>query len=66
MEKYGLVKGLQELKGRGIAVASLTTDRHPGIRKHMRLHEPETEHKFHIWHVAKGQFDKTSLNFRGT
>ncbi|KAH9366460.1 hypothetical protein HPB48_022141 [Haemaphysalis longicornis] len=60
MEKYGLVKGLQELKGRGITVASLTTDRHPGIKKHMRLHEPDTEHKFDIWHVAKGLKKKLS------
>lgn len=57
MEKYGLVKGIEELKERGVSIASLTTDRHPSVKKHTRLHEPDTEHKFNIWHVAKGQSD---------
>ncbi|KAH6920066.1 hypothetical protein HPB50_028946 [Hyalomma asiaticum] len=53
MEKFGLKKGLEELKAHNVAIASLTTDRHVGIKKHMQTCEPSIAHKFDIWHVAK-------------
>ncbi|XP_077551794.1 uncharacterized protein LOC144165999 isoform X2 [Haemaphysalis longicornis] len=54
MEKFGCVKGLGELRENGVEVASLTTDRHAAIKKHMRTKEPDVLHKFDVWHVAKG------------
>ncbi|XP_077532196.1 uncharacterized protein LOC144144560 [Haemaphysalis longicornis] len=54
MEKKGLIRGLQFLQSSGIAVKSLTTDRHSGIKKHMREKEPEILHYFDVWHVSKG------------
>lgn len=54
MEKKGLIKGLEFLQSSGITVKSLTTDRHSGIKKHMREKEAEILHYFDVWHVAKG------------
>lgn len=63
MEKKGLIRGLQFLQSSGIAVKSLTTDRHSGIKKHMREKEPEILHYFDVWHVSKGtvMFIKSNL-----
>ena len=36
MEKMGFVKLLSELKEKGLNIEQITTDRHTGIRKHMR------------------------------
>ncbi|XP_065289971.2 uncharacterized protein [Dermacentor albipictus] len=54
MEKEGLVRGLNFLSEQGVTVGSLTTDRHSGIKKHMRLQHPDIDHHFDVWHVAKG------------
>lgn len=54
MEKEGLIRSLAFLKQCDIKVRSLTTDRHPGIKKHMREKEPNIAHHFDVWHVAKG------------
>ncbi|XP_064464730.1 uncharacterized protein LOC135400449 [Ornithodoros turicata] len=53
MEKEGLIKSLAFLKEQGIKVKSFTTDRHPAIRKHMQVHEPDITHNFDIWHISK-------------
>lgn len=62
MEKFGCIKGLEELRGNGVEVASLTTDRHAAIKKHMRTKEPDVLHKFDVWHVAKGRSLKFSYH----
>ncbi|KAH7953716.1 hypothetical protein HPB49_011610 [Dermacentor silvarum] len=54
MEKEGLIRGLKFLREQGMTVSSLTTDRHSGIKKHMRLQCPEIIHYFDVWHVGKG------------
>ncbi|XP_075547143.1 uncharacterized protein LOC142580164 [Dermacentor variabilis] len=54
MEKEGLIRGLKFLSEQGMIVSSLTTDRHSGIKKHMRLQCLEINHHFNVWHVAKG------------
>ncbi|CAN8001717.1 unnamed protein product [Ixodes hexagonus] len=53
MELYGCVKGLTFLKGEGVMVEALTTDRHASIKGHMKKKEPNTLHYFDPWHIAK-------------
>ena len=52
MEKQGLIKVLEKLSIRGVAIKSLTTDRHGQIRKYMREHS-KIRHQFDIWYAAK-------------
>lgn len=59
MEKDGLVRGLAKLKGDGILVHSLTTDRHPGVRKYMATREPFINHHFDVWHISKSKCSKS-------
>ena len=49
MEKQALVRVLEKLK---VSIESLTTDRHPQIRKHLR-ENTSIRHQFDIWHAAK-------------
>lgn len=53
MEKEGLIRGLAFPHSAGISLASLTTDRHSGIKKHMRVNHGGILHYFDVWHVAK-------------
>ena len=52
MEKQGLVLVLKKLSQEDISIESLTTDRHPQIRKHLR-ENTNRRHQFDIWHAAK-------------
>lgn len=54
MEKEGLIRGLAFFSDVGVPIKSLTTDRHSGIKKHMRQHHSTIVHYFDVWHVAKG------------
>ncbi|CAN7995252.1 unnamed protein product, partial [Ixodes hexagonus] len=54
MELYGCVKGINFLKGEGITIEDLVTDRHVTIKGHMKTKEPEIRHYFDPWHIAKG------------
>ncbi|KAL1448016.1 hypothetical protein MTO96_028301 [Rhipicephalus appendiculatus] len=53
MEKEGLIRGLKFLSDHRMTVKSLTTDRHPGIKKYMRLQCPGICHYYDVWHVGK-------------
>ena len=53
MEKLSFTKVLNEVKQKGICVNQLTTDRHTGIRKHMREEESKIPHQFDVWHFVK-------------
>lgn len=53
MEKVGFKKLLSEFKGKGILPTQITTDRHTGIRKHLREEEPNIDHQFDVWHFVK-------------
>ncbi|KAH7947753.1 hypothetical protein HPB52_015608 [Rhipicephalus sanguineus] len=61
MEKFGLKKGLGELKDQNVTICSLTTDRHVGIKKYMRTCEPGIEHTYDAWHVGKGVKKKLTV-----
>ncbi|KAK8783455.1 hypothetical protein V5799_010185 [Amblyomma americanum] len=60
MELEGLKRGLQFLENQGITVKALVTDRHIQIKAHMRRERPGIQHKFDVWHVAKGVFKKVT------
>ena len=53
MEKMGFVKVLSELKEKGMNIEQITTDRHTGIRKHMREKEKSISQQFDVWHFCK-------------
>ena len=55
MELEGLKRGLDKLKGHGIDITELVTDRHCQIQKWMRDNHPDTIHSFDVWHLAKGR-----------
>ncbi|XP_040358693.2 uncharacterized protein LOC115313580 [Ixodes scapularis] len=54
MELHGCAKGLTFFKEEDVTVEALVTDRHLGIKGHMRSKEPQTRHYFDAWHIAKG------------
>ena len=53
MEKVGFKRALESLRKEGINPKQITTDRHSGIRKHMREEEPDISHQFDVWHFVK-------------
>ena len=53
MEKMGFVKVLSKLKEKGLNIEQITTDRHTGIRKHMREKEKSISQQFDVWHFCK-------------
>ena len=55
MELDGLKLCIDELRRKGLSIASLTTDRHPAVEAHMRKEEPTVVHYFDTWHVVKGR-----------
>lgn len=54
MELEGLKRALKELTDSGVRVAEVITDRHPQVRKYFRTQQPDVDHRFDAWHVAKG------------
>ncbi|MES9883741.1 MAG: hypothetical protein ABW185_23055 [Sedimenticola sp.] len=55
MELEGLKRGLAVLLQENVDIDSLTTDRHPQVKKYMREQQPEITHWYDVWHVAKGK-----------
>ena len=53
MEKAGLIKTLQEVKGKEHKIECLTTDCHLQIKKYMREQEEDIDHQFHVWYFSK-------------
>ena len=53
MEKMGLAKVLSKLKEKGLNIEQITTDRHTGIRRHMREKEKSISQQFDVWHICK-------------
>ncbi|XP_064476240.1 uncharacterized protein LOC135390343 [Ornithodoros turicata] len=54
MELEGLKRALQFLRNQGMVVHRLITDRHVQIQCYMRKENPDIEHLYDVWHVAKG------------
>ena len=53
MEKMSFAKVLSELKEKVLNIEQITTDRHTGVRKHMREKEKSISQKFDAWHFRK-------------
>lgn len=58
MELEGLKRCFAFLDDNDIAVVNLVTDRHPSVKKYMRLEKLDVNHLFDVWHVAKGVYKK--------
>ncbi|XP_064463931.1 uncharacterized protein LOC135375135 [Ornithodoros turicata] len=54
MEKEGLERALNALADEGMKVKTLITDRHTEIKAFMKSSHPDVQHRFDVWHVAKG------------
>ncbi|XP_041464943.1 uncharacterized protein LOC121415701 [Lytechinus variegatus] len=54
MEKEGLSRGLANLYSKGLVVGTLITDRHAQVAKWIRENYPEIDHRYDVWHIAKG------------
>ncbi|XP_071498945.1 uncharacterized protein [Diadema antillarum] len=54
MEKEGLARALASLQDKQMKVDTLVTDRHTQVAKWMRETYPEIQHKYDVWHIAKG------------
>lgn len=54
MELEGLKRCIQKMKDSNLEVKALITDRHVMVKKYMKNDEPEIQHLFDIYHVAKG------------
>ena len=55
MELEGLKRSLSHMIENGIEIERFITDRHCQVKKFLREEYPEIQHKFDVWHVAKGK-----------
>ena len=53
-EKEGLVRGMKFFENKKLSVGLFVTDRHKQVDRWMRDEMPNTDHRFDVWHVAKG------------
>ena len=53
MEIEGFKRGLHFLKDKGLSIKRIVTDRHVQVKKYLREHHPDIEHRFDVWHMAK-------------
>ena len=61
MEKEGLSRALQFLHDNALTVGMLITDRHKQINKFMNQDYSEVEHRYDVWHVAKGKYHTITI-----
>ena len=53
MEKKGFIKTLTHIEANGIKVDTISNDRHPQIKKEMRVNHGQIDHQFDPWHLTK-------------
>ena len=53
MEKTGLIKTMQEVKGKKHKIERLTTNCHLQVKKYMREQEDYIDYQFDVWHFSK-------------
>lgn len=61
MEIKGFRETLQNVEACGVEPSVISTDRHPQIRKEMRVNHPNKDHQFDPWHLAKSISKKLAL-----
>ncbi|XP_064462622.1 uncharacterized protein LOC135373332 [Ornithodoros turicata] len=54
MEQKGLELSLEHLVSKGMRIDTLVTDRHSQVKKYLKTRHPSINHRFDVWHVAKG------------
>jgi len=54
MELEGLKRAINFLEGH-LKITELVTDKHPSVKKFMRIQHADKKHLFDVWHVAKGK-----------
>ena len=54
MEKEGLVRCIQYLSTHDVTIDVIVTERHVQIKKYIKDNLPKTDHRFDVWHIAKG------------
>lgn len=54
MELEGLIRCLQFLEINDLGLKTIVTDRHVQINKWLRENMEDVDHRFDIWHLAKG------------
>ena len=47
---------MQNLQKEEVRIGMLVTDRHKSIAKWIRTNLPNTDHRYDIWHMAKGTY----------
>ena len=57
MELEGLKRGLAVIKNTNVAIKTLITDRHSGIKKFIRENE-EIDQRFDCWHLTTSMKQK--------
>ena len=66
MERKGVVTTLGNIEANGIKVEMISTDRHPHIKKDMRVNHADIDHQFDPWHLAKSVSKKLSAASKKT
>ncbi|KAK3698274.1 hypothetical protein QZH41_009501 [Actinostola sp. cb2023] len=61
MEIKGFREALQNVEANGVEPSIISTDRHPQIRKEMRVNHVNKDHQFDPWHLAKSVSKKLGL-----
>ncbi|XP_064474229.1 uncharacterized protein LOC135388550 [Ornithodoros turicata] len=54
MKQKGLELCLDHVKAKGMKVETLVTDRHSQVKSFLKTKHPDINHRFDVWHVAKG------------
>lgn len=55
MELEGLKRAVTKIKTAGIEIKRIVTDRHPSVSKYLREEHQEIDHRYDVWHIAKGK-----------
>ncbi|XP_071944302.1 uncharacterized protein [Antedon mediterranea] len=62
MELEGLKRTLMVLKGYGVTVERIVSDRHSSVAAYLKNSMQNIIHYFDVWHVAKGKYLTTSIH----
>jgi hypothetical protein len=62
MELESLKRQIQFMKNNNVKIKELITDRHTQVSAYMASENPDVQHTYDVWHVAKGEQKLTELN----